>query len=101
MISAASAGASCSALLSNCYHQHSPFFIFTIEFNNTDSSASLFYDFNIEARMYRSPTSTEKSYLQELVGKQVKIYWDGDDAYYNGRVIRYVISKCDFADTMW
>ena len=42
--------------------------------------------------MYRVPTEADGTGAT-LVGQQVQIYWDGDDAYYAGRVLRYFLLK--------
>lgn len=38
---------------------------------------------------YRIPTNEEKSQKQDLIGKKITIFWDGDDVYYPGVVKGY------------
>jgi hypothetical protein len=38
---------------------------------------------------FRAPTADEKKMTTELIGRRVRIYWDGDDAYYPAAIVSY------------
>jgi hypothetical protein len=38
---------------------------------------------------FRVPTDIEKKYGDQLIGRRIRIYWDGDDAFYPGSVTSY------------
>lgn len=48
------------------------------------------------ADLYRFPTREEKQFGQELVGKKITIYWDGDNVFYPCTVIEFDSSNGKF-----
>lgn len=40
--------------------------------------------------MFRRPTDRERRAGRELIGKRVKIFWDGDNSHYEAVISRYL-----------